>query len=279
MKKIIDFVSKHLKVNPTEITSVEKVTTGFTNEIYHVKLRDQKEYKVRFATTNPFINRSLERFIEEQLFKNDIFYYDDEGNFIKKWYIGETLSKEKLNDEVWENIISVINKLQTLQPTNIDVSLAVYVLYDHEVPQHLIRHLWAYKKIIAEEIETNAKVLCHNDFSCNNTIVFDNNITLMDFEWATYNHPYWDVANLIKDLELNYEEVKSIKCLQSYRQELLFKTIYATHFFTYFWTYKVAPTKAIVDYRNQIIERIFYWYNILKENNWAHKNENYKSQN
>ena len=275
MKKVIDFVSTHLNLAPDAITQVEKVATGFTNEIYHVTTKNGMEYKVRFAATNPFINRPLERFIEEQLFHDDIFYYDEQGNFIKKWYVGEILNKEKLQPQTWAQILQIIDHLQALKPQHLNVQEAVYVLYDHQVPQNLIAPLWAYKKIIVEEIKPNAKVLCHNDFSCNNTIISkDGKVTLMDFEWATYNHPYWDVANLIKDLELDYEEVIAITCLQSYHQELLFKTIFAAHFFTYFWTYKVESTEAIVQYRNEVIERIFYWYNILKDHQWAHRNEN-----
>ena len=271
MNQIIAFVCDKLKINESDIKSLEKVPVGFTNEIYHLALVNGSEYKVRFVTTNPYINRKLESIIEHAFFKDDIIFYDEQGNFIKKWYVGHTLTKQDLNEEVWQKIIDITKQLQALEIKELNLTPPTYILYEHIVPNNLIPALWAYKRIINTIVLKDATVLSHNDFSGNNTIYTnDNKIILMDFEWASLNHPYWDISNLIKDLELNYEDIENVAALKQYDFKLLVQIIFAAHYFTYFWTYKVEDTPPIAKYRLEVIERIFYWYNILKDKGWAH---------
>lgn len=267
---IKDFFLKNTKFNDNDVLSIEHITNSFTNDVYHIVLKDNSEFKLRMANFNEYIDRKLEKHIETSLFNDDILFYDEQGNFIKKWYIGKTLEKKDLSNEIFSSILEFIDKFQKINLQGVSVKKPVYVLHDHLVEKKLIKPLLAYKKIINEDVKTNNDVLCHNDLSCNNSIIFKNNITVMDFEWATLNHPYWDISNLIKDLELTFDELLSFDFVKNMDLNLLIKIIYATHFYTYYWTLKVEETQKIINYRNEVIKQIFYWYNILKERKILH---------
>lgn len=260
----------HLKITSDDIQSITKIDVGFTNNIFHVVLTNNNHYKIRIVNNNPYINRCLEKIIENHFYHDDIFFYDDNGNFIKKWYIGNSLANAKLNYYQWIKIKEWISELQKININHLNINKPVYVLSDHVVEKNLIKPLLAYKKIINENVKTNCNVLAHNDLSSNNIILCNDEVKIIDFEWASYNHPYWDIANLIKDLELTIEDVIANKAFDDYDLNLLIKIIYATHFYTYYWTYKVEPTQKIIAYRNDVIKQIHYWYNILKTKGLTH---------
>lgn len=266
--KVTKYLSDNLKIMPGNIKCIKKILLGFTNEIFYVILNDNTELKVRFANHNKYINRELEKIIEFDLYKEEILFYEDNGNFIKKWIIGETLTVKDLNDIFWKSIIQFNNQLCLIKINKIFIAKPVYFLENHKLEESFVKPFHKYKKILDELIINNNNKICHNDLSCNNIIIKDNQFSVIDFEWSSYNHELWDICNLIKDLELNYEDVITNKILMlEYDKNILFKIIYAVHFYTYYWTYKIEENKKIINYRLCIIKKIFYWYEILIEKN------------
>ncbi|MGL4343149.1 MAG: phosphotransferase [Metamycoplasmataceae bacterium] len=259
MQDIYKFLLQSINLKLEDIISLEKIETGFTNHIYHLILKNKKEYKVRIANNHPFINRPLEKKIEFTFNEKDIIYYDNSGNFIKNWIVGKSLNKNNLSEEFWYFIFQQINILQSITTLGIEVKKISYIPNISKVDESLKNAFKLYQDIVSN-INEEQLVLSHNDLSSGN-IIFNNGIaTVIDFEWASFNHPYWDVANLIKDLELNYEEVISNKIFQEKcNLDLLIKIIFATHFYTYFWTQNVEPTKRILKYQAKIMQRILYW--------------------
>lgn len=257
-------ILKKTKIDLNNILIKKHIKKGFTNEIFYVKDKQKNEYKIRIAAQNPYINRNLEKEIEFQLFKENIIYYDDEGNFVKKWVFGKELKKENLNSLVIENILKIIKKIQNIQIFNSEIKEPVYYLNNIKVDKHLKKPLDTYKKII-KSFKKEEFVLAHNDFSSANLIIFKDKLTIMDFEWSVLNQKDWDLANLVKDLELTNEEV-NFHFEAIYKNKLNFfkKVVFCTYFYTFFWTYKVDNTAKIENYRKSIVYMILYWFDFIE---------------
>ncbi|MGL4183894.1 MAG: phosphotransferase [Metamycoplasmataceae bacterium] len=259
------FYEKLPNFKDKKIISIEKIEDGFTNNIFKVILDTHESFKIRKAIYNKFINRKLEKIIEFSLYKEIIFFWDENGDYIKKWIEGKTLKKENVSYSFWKDIFYQILNMQKVDIKNLNIEKLEYFVENHKVDSRLIEAFQYYETIIKEEIHNYDLVLTHNDVSQNNIIVSDNKFYLIDFEWATLNHNYWDIGNIIKDLEINKNEIEEETFFNDFDKEKLFKIIFCTHFYTYFWTHKVPNTKRIEEYREQVINRTIYWLNIIKK--------------
>ncbi|MGL5438115.1 MAG: phosphotransferase [Metamycoplasmataceae bacterium] len=259
------FYEKLPNLKNKKIISVEKIEAGFTNNIFKLILETGERFKIRKAIYNKFINRQLEKTIEFSLYKKIIFFWDENGDYIKKWIEGETLKKANICYDFWKDIFYQISNMQKIDIKDLNIKKLEYFVEDHKVDTRLKEAFKYYENIIKEEINEDNLVLTHNDVSQNNIIVSDNKFYLIDFEWATLNHNYWDMGNIIKDLEINKEEIEEEVFFNDFDKEKLFKIIFCTHFYTYFWTHKVPNTKRIEQYREEVINRTLYWLTIIKK--------------
>lgn len=259
--KIQNLLDKIQKITGIKILSFETINFSFTNKILKLCDENGKFWKLRISnSSNKFINRELEKEIETTLHNNQILYYDDDYNFIKKWFDGHNLKASEINDVILGNILIQIENLHNLKIKNSFISKPIF--YDDiDIDLELMHPLSLYKKIV-NSFNSNDFVLSHNDCSCANLLVNKNDVMLIDFEWASYNHKLWDICNLIKDLEYNLVDIKKIKFINDNLKEYV-SIIYATHFYTYFWTIRVESTKKVLEYRKHIKNRLLYWYKVL----------------
>lgn len=267
MDNLKAFVFSTLKVTENEITSIAKIEDSFTNNVYHLQLKNGNEFKVRIASKNKFINRKLECFIENELNSRSILYYDKNGDFIKKWIPGKILTKENLTNEFWNYIINTISEIQMLDiPNDIEIKTAVFIDESVVIEKSLKNSFYLYSNIV-NSFDYNSFVLAHNDVSTANIIVNQKEFTLIDFEWSCLNHKLWDISNLIKDLEMDYEDILNTDVIVNYYNlKKLIEIVFATHFYTYFWTHRMPESEKILNYRKKIENRIEYWYNVINSN-------------
>lgn len=267
-QRVYDFLLMHYVLFEEDIYHVEKIETGYTNDIYYVKLANGEELKVRLAASNPYINRSLEKILENKFNPEFIIYWEDNGNYIKKWIDGDELQLQYMDNSIWEEAIEITGRIKNTSITSfVEISKPVY--FDDSVKlEPVLREAYEYYVSIINSFSSSDFALCHNDFSCSNILINRKNgrLEVFDFEWASYNHTYWDIANLIKDSEISYEELKALRAFRNFRWNLLIEIIFAVHFYSYFWTYKVEANKKILAYRKKMVVRTLYWFNILKEN-------------
>ncbi|MGL5522200.1 MAG: phosphotransferase [Metamycoplasmataceae bacterium] len=259
------FYEKLPNLKNKKIISITKIEAGFTNNIFKLILETGEIFKIRKAIYNKFINRQLEKTIEFSLYKNIIFFWDENGDYIKKWIEGETLKKGNVCYDFWKDLFSQISNMQKIDIKHLNIKKLEYFVEDHKVDSRLKESFKYYEQIIEEEIDEDHLVLTHNDVSQNNIVVSDNKFYLIDFEWATLNHNYWDIGNIIKDLEINKNEIEEEMFFNDFDKEKLFKIVFCTHFYTYFWTHKVPNTKRIEEYREEVVNRTLYWLNVIKK--------------
>ncbi len=267
-ERVYNFLLMHYVLFEEDIRRVEKIDTGYTNDIYHVTLTNGEELKLRFAATNPYINRELEKILETKFNSKDIIYWHDNGDYIKKWIDGDELVLKHMDNSIWEEAIEITGRIKNTSITSfVQINKPVY--YDENVKlEPMLKEAYEYYVSIINSFSSSDFSLCHNDFSCSNILINRKNgrLEVFDFEWASYNHNYWDIANLIKDTEIDYEDLRELRAFRDFRWNLLIEIIFAVHFYSYFWTYKVEPNKKIIAYRKKMVVRTLYWFNVLKEN-------------
>lgn len=247
-----------------KIQNIEKINKGFVNQIYKITLNDNQVLKLRIANENKFINRKLEYIIEANLNNGDFLYYNkNTGDYLRYWIDGKHPSK---NDfiEKWSHINNTLNFIHNIKPYKTYITYPEY--YDlNLVDEKIEKYFNDYKKIV-DLFYFNDFVVSHNDFSSSNILITNSNLKVFDFEWASWNHKLWDICNLIKDLNLNYDEILIIDEIENNIKQYV-QIIFCVHMYTYFWTKRVPETRKIKKYRKEVLRRIKYWYKQLELNN------------
>jgi thiamine kinase-like enzyme len=209
MLKTIEFESK--------IKSIELTDLGLTNKNYIMTLQNDEKYFVRIPYKHNYalFNYELEEQIYRQIkpLKINLEYISlDPQTGVK---ISPYLEGIKHLDELdlREAAVQVAKDLQKLHSTEIvnhefDVkskyfqfkelnSLQIYPLEDYE---YLLQKLAKYPQ----------RVLCHNDLVNGNVVSYQNKVYLIDYEYSSDNHPYFDLLSFITENSINDEEVRKL---------------------------------------------------------------------
>lgn len=245
------------------IKKIKHIKKGLTNKIYKITLNNGSILKVRITNKDVFINRDIEKHIENNLGRKFI-YYNKNGDYITDWLKGKNIYKrEYKNKKLWLSIKEFINLFRDLNK-DINIKYDVNVL---EIKKEILeKQTSTFKEMynkylsIISDFNNENTVITHTDISRSNIIKSDDGFHVIDFEWVSKFHKYWDIANLMKDFELNLNNVKKINILLEYNLSELIKIIYAVHIYTIIWTFKVKENKSIVNYRNKIFKKSLYWY-------------------
>ncbi len=115
------------------------------------------------------------------------------------WMMTEFVNGEHLEILNESGMRSLAKVLQTLHTIEIDMpSLALYDLFkEHNAEiERVFNLLDTYPKEI---------VLCHNDLNPKNLLWQENEVTLIDFEYAAANDRYFDVAAVCEEFNLSQE--------------------------------------------------------------------------
>ena len=99
---------------------------------------------------------------------------------------------------------------------------------------------------IAKEMDLKESVLCHRDLQPLNILynTKDSTIKLIDFEFAGFCTPIWELGNLVGELELNKEQISYILSLYpniTYKEILQGKLISSYVWALWSWYYDYIP--------------------------------------
>ncbi len=208
---------------------------GLTNNNYKVMVdKNLYIYRIPGPGTNQLINRFQEKICTEAASALGIdaplvYFKADTGEKISQFIdnsitLQETLIKEP---KYMEASARLLRKLHDYK-IQIDVKFDVFEkIEDYE---KLIRAVkpdcfWEDYLEMKQLIETlkaeirNLKVetvLCHNDPLCENFIVNESRMYLVDWEYAGTNDPLWDVADVV--IEANFSEAQEQQFYNFYFQ-------------------------------------------------------------
>ena len=264
---------------------------GLTNHTYHVTLEDGREYVVRIPGdgTEEMIVRSDEKASTTLACDLGIdaamLYFGDDGSKVTQYIPNAvTMSSETLHQkEHIDQMAEIFKKLHTCGkdtgvPFEVFDMAAGYekIIFDKNVPMYDdYDSVKATVMDIKAQVDASAqipKVPCHNDALCENWVIGDGRMYLIDWEYAGMNDGMWDLADV--SIEAGFDQEHDLTFLRSYLgkepgtaelRHFLASKIYVD----YLWT---LWAKARVPYDGQPMED---WaterYARLKENIKAYK--------
>ncbi|NVJ54045.1 MAG: phosphotransferase [Campylobacteraceae bacterium] len=190
---------------------------GLCNEVYKIK-KEEKDFILRVFkrahTVN--INRKQEFKIQKKAFKKGIaskpVYLSDK--FMTCHFL-KGVHKEKLSKKDIKTLIKSLKKLHKIKYKK----KACFLEKEFTNYKELLKDKKS-KKIIKkslEKIKNNNKkkdlVLCHNDLNKEN-IIFDNKAYFIDWEFASINNRFFDLATLC--IKYNFSKKEEKILLSSY---------------------------------------------------------------
>ena len=271
--------------NNEKISEIKRLG-GLTNHTYMVQLENNEKIVVRLPGdgTEEMINRKDEKVSTELACKlkidTDLLYFGDDGTKITKYIDNtETMNAKKLKAE--DKIIMVSNIFKTLHNSGVDTKIPFEVFemarqYENIINTHNISQYEDYDEIknivkkiknIVESNENIIPVTCHNDPICENWIVSNGKMFLIDYEYAGMNDAMWDLADV--SIEADYNDEQDMIMLKNYFGEtptkIQLQRFYANKIYTdYLW---FLWGKARAPFDGQSMEDYaFNRYVRLKEN-------------
>lgn len=243
--------------NIKEKVKVERLG-GLTNHSYHVINPDGKEWVVRLPGegTEKMINRQDEKVSTELACRLGIdaklLYFGDDGVKISEYIANaKTMSPELMREK--QQIIKAADVLKKLHSSEVDTGIPFEVFemaksYEDIIAENNVSLYEDYSetkenvmqiKNRLDSLVHSKKVPCHNDPLCENWIMGNAGLMLVDWEYAGMNDPLWDVADV--SIESDYDEEMDNLFLESYFERqptaLEKQSFYANKIYLdYLWT-------------------------------------------
>lgn len=188
---------------------------GLTNHTYKVTLNNGEEYVVRIPGegTEEVIVRSDEM-ISTKLACDlgvdaEMLYFGEDGSKVTRFIKNAiTMSAESLkNPERIQQVADIFNKMHSCG-VDTKVPFEVFEMaksYEKVIEDNNVPMFDDYAEIKAEVMKIKAeidssidikKVPCHNDALCENWVVGDGRMYLIDWEYAGMNDGMWDIADV-----------------------------------------------------------------------------------
>lgn len=248
-----------------KIKSIKLIKKGFTNISYLVIDQNNKKYQIRIG--NEKINRNNETLLLKSQPKNGGYIYYDEtnGNSIKIWFEGKNPTiKECRSDLFIKEFAATLRKFQKIKP---DKKISTRNFYCFEKISNFKgceKLLKKYKEII-EKYEPMNEVVSHNDLRPENLVWNNKKVIFLDFEWATLNHKYWDLANFLREIKYPISDLKTMlkKYFKDVDYKILCEFLYVCTTFAYQWTFFPETSNSILKYRKNTKKLMLDYYKLI----------------
>ncbi|MBX7490687.1 sugar phosphate nucleotidyltransferase [Helicobacter turcicus] len=245
-------------ITPEEIAkqcaddNIAKRLFSVTNINYKIKfLGEDKVIRIPRTHRDVIINTKLEqkitKFLGEHITPQAEFYPSDIKltTYLQGY---QPLKKEQLNFTILEKIVNAIKTLHSFKHK--DYSSFPKILLSNEIKNYeslvkiplLSKQEHKYISQIVKEADLKEFVLCHRDLQLPNILynAQDSKIQLIDFEFAGFCTPIWEMGNLAGELELNREQICNLLTLYphiTYKEILQGKLISSYVWALWSWYY------------------------------------------
>jgi len=162
------------------------------------------------------LNRAAEYDLLESIqshgFSPQPLYSDpDEGILVCRYIKGEALSQADMHQTpILIEVARITRSIHKLEPVS-GVSKLTHFLnhYEAQLSDHRLSPLLRSGMDLFAELnqETTALKLCHNDLNHSN-FVSGNNLFILDWEYASLNDPYFDLATIIEYHQLSDSKIE-----------------------------------------------------------------------
>lgn len=202
--------TKFFKLTGVKVRSIEFLQTGFSNLNY--KINDSYVLRLCPEYRDPSLSYSNELDAYEQIkdlcISEKIVYFSKSTGIKISRFVHNSRPYVQYPTKIEiAQIAKVLKKLHTSKKV---VSHSYEYekklnLYKKDLPSYLLIDSNTEQKIIDEynyRLKKDKKVLCHNDLVKNNMLFKYNGVTLIDWEYASMNSPYFDLASFISENNL-----------------------------------------------------------------------------
>ncbi|RVD90799.1 choline kinase-like protein [Tubulinosema ratisbonensis] len=197
--KINENIKKFIKKDKFTLKKEKK---AYSHNVYKVETDDKdyiyKEYTRRSKTETKILEALGRKFIVD----NDEFrieeYLDSEmpDYLVHAKLIGESLREfHKLNIKI-RSFFDLLENL--IKKNNFEEKL-----------EEIINKVYA--RIKEKHLKFNKVTVCHNDLQPGNILIHKNKAVLIDFEYASTNHPMFDYANIFCEMSCDYSNECALK--------------------------------------------------------------------
>ena len=201
MKNIIKTFENVLKEN---VKSIYYYDGGISNNNYIINgeyiYREKKSFSQPFYSS--LVEKEIEEFIKDKNITVPLIHINEEGVKITKFIKdAKDLSNITLNDNLLIKIAKKIKELHSYEYVcSKDFSPLERLDYYLESNPNPTREL---NSIIINKIKKyydNTKlIMCHNDLVPGNFLIKDDEVLIIDFEYASNNHPFFDVISFLSE--------------------------------------------------------------------------------
>lgn len=268
MKQAQAFFLKHTDYQTHQIADFKKIALGLSNRTYYVKTTDGCEFQVRMTENNHLISRQCELVIIRVLGLDFIYYDEVDGNSIRTWIRGHNPTQADIDHNFLDRLVLAI---QPIHATDL-------ALLEDKIPLHNDFHFFSIPEVLklkqefldlytalSHKYAHLPKCLSHNDLSLLNVIWDKQNqqLQIIDFEWARINNPYWDYANFLREAKIDPQYWLYLAKIANLDYPTLVDHLFLTTCFALQWTYCMPVSSEILVYRAEVLEWTQYYYDLI----------------
>lgn len=264
--KVINFLKEDLNWNIIFLSSL--VPIGGLNNTNYKAIYCNDTYFIRLCDSISFnINRThelniLHKAASLKLCNVPIYFNIETGNMVSKWITGEMPTEVQVNSRFF--LINLCHNLKKLHseksslnfnPFNeIRKRIEICKNLNISLPKYLL-DLTKKLSIVEKELKKNKHIgLCHNDLNVSNILLSQDNLYIIDYEFASTCDIFFDLATI--SWLLDYKG--RVNLLKSYFSKFdvedynkLLKYIYVVKFLNALWSLiKSSCSESNYDYKN-----------------------------
>jgi thiamine kinase-like enzyme len=206
-----------LSKKPIENRQVALLEGGLTNTCYQLSL-DSGEYIIRISAANTValgIDRNVEKAIHQLVsslsFTSAIRYCDDDHRYWIRDYIEGEVLADNVADMSHNTLSYMVEQLKALHQIPIEIELPVVNISEKaeaywttlatQQPDHEILKMKPLMQVAMSEPPAGDFCLCHLDPVLANWLYTSEGLQLLDWEYAGFAHPLWDLAALFQGIK------------------------------------------------------------------------------
>ena len=201
---------------PIESQQVTQLTGGLTNTCYQLSL-DSGEYILRISAKNTQalgidrqIEKSIHQLVSSLQFTSALRYCDDSD----RYWIRDFIEGEPLNDNdsniSGSSLVYMIEQLKALHQIPVELALpqvnisdkadAYWNILEAKKTDDEMLKMKALMQVAMSEPPEGKFCLCHLDPVPANWLYTAEGLKLLDWEYAGFGHPLWDLAALLQGI-------------------------------------------------------------------------------
>lgn len=197
--------SQAFQVNPEDVIVKSRLLGGMSHLTYQIEINGvDYTYRIIGKDGNLFVDRKIElenlNIIKPLHINNETVFFDvDSGDKAAKFVKGTVLTQLDFKPHL-KSVADTLKKLHgsSLKPASdyglIDRLNLYETFIDEKKDLYLdLKAKWI--NIYTSERTDLPKVFCHNDAQRSNMVVADNQLYLLDWEYAGLNEFYYDIAS------------------------------------------------------------------------------------